>query len=74
MWAKDDEVRALLKELGVALEQQDASAGEWKLVCETLVDATLHAIEEMIYKEENILLPMSLSTLMARSPVCLLNA
>jgi len=27
MWAKDDEIRGLLKDLGVALEQQDAAAG-----------------------------------------------
>ena len=60
MWAKDDEVRGLLKNLGAALGQQDATAGEWKLVAATIADAALSAVEEMIYKEENILLPMCL--------------
>jgi DUF438 domain-containing protein len=63
MWAKDDEIRTLLKELGTALDQQDASAAEWKLVAETLVDSALRAVEEMIYKEEHILLPLALNTL-----------
>jgi uncharacterized protein len=63
MWAKDDEVRELLRNLGSALKQQDAPAGEWKLVAATAGDALVNAVEEMIYKEENILLPMSLDTL-----------
>ena len=63
MWGKDDEIRALLKDLGEALSQQDATAAEWKLVAGTVADTALAAIEEMIYKEENILLPMSLNTL-----------
>jgi DUF438 domain-containing protein len=58
MWAKDDEIRALLKDLGVALAEQGGTAGEWKLVAGTIADAALRAIEEMFYKEENILLPM----------------
>lgn len=58
MWGKDDEVRGLLKELARALGQRDATAGEWKLVAVTVADAALSAVEEMIYKEENILLPM----------------
>ncbi len=63
MWAKDDEVRGLLKDLGAALQQQDAAAGEWKLVAATVADAAIRAVEEMFYKEENILLPMCLNTL-----------
>jgi len=43
MWAKDDEVRAMLKR--ATPETAGAAAG---------------AVEEMIYKEENILLPMCL--------------
>jgi hypothetical protein len=62
MWAKHDEVRAMLKDLGAALHQQDAAAGEWKLVLSTAGDAVLSAIEEMFYKEEAILLPMCLDT------------
>jgi hypothetical protein len=43
MWAKDDEIRKLLKTLG-----------------QTPGEAALKAVEEMIYKEDNILLPMCL--------------
>lgn len=60
MWAKDDEVRELLKGLNEALATQGATAGEWKVVAASLGDAALSAVEEMIYKEENILLPMCL--------------
>lgn len=58
MWAKDDEVRALLKDLGAALGQQGVTAGEWKIVAATVAEAAMRALEEMIYKEEHILLPM----------------
>jgi uncharacterized protein len=63
MWAKDDEVRRLLKDLDSALQARDATAAEWKLVAETLGQSTAAAVEEMIYKEENILFPMSRNTL-----------
>jgi len=62
MWAKDDDVRALLKEMGAALAVTDATAGEWKLVAKTLGSAVANAMAEMIYKEENILIPMCLNT------------
>lgn len=63
MWAKDDEVRGLLKDLGAALKQQNAAAVEWKLVAGTVAETALAAVEEMIYKEEAILLPLCLNTL-----------
>ncbi len=62
MWTKDDEVRTLLKDLGAALAQPQATAEEWKLLAQTAGEAALAAAEEMIYKEENILLPMCLDT------------
>ncbi|MCC6862297.1 MAG: DUF438 domain-containing protein [Bryobacterales bacterium] len=62
MWAKDDEVRGLLKDLGAALGQQDVRAGEWKLVAATAGEALAGAVEEMIYKEDSILLPLCLDT------------
>lgn len=62
MWAKDDEVRGLLKELAAALEQEGVKAGEWKLVAATVGEAARSAVEEMIYKEEHILLPLCLDT------------
>jgi DUF438 domain-containing protein len=63
MWGKDDEVRELLKSFGEALEAKSAGAGEWKIVFETVAEPALKAVEEMIFKEEKILLPMSVSTL-----------
>jgi len=63
MWGKDDEVRELLDALGEALGADGATAGEWKVVAETVGRPALDALEEMIQKEEKILLPMSLQTL-----------
>jgi hypothetical protein len=63
MWGKDDEVRALLKSLGEALAARDATAAEWKIVIQAVADPALAAVEEMIYKEENILFPMSQNAL-----------
>ena len=58
MWAKDDEVRGLLKALGAALQEQQVSAAHWKAVASGAGESAVKAVEEMIYKEENILLPM----------------
>jgi DUF438 domain-containing protein len=63
MWGKDDQVRELLKALGEALAVDGLSVDEAGLVVETLVEPALAAIEEMISKEERILLPMSRETL-----------
>ncbi len=64
MWAKDDEVRGLLKQLGTELfNLAQPRTGEWKPTLLNAANAALNAVEEMIYKEENILLPMSLETL-----------
>ncbi|HEU0138503.1 MAG TPA: DUF438 domain-containing protein [Bryobacteraceae bacterium] len=63
MWAKDDEVRGLLKRLGTELQRQNPSAGEAKAIAMKFAAPALSAVEEMIYKEEHILLPMSLNTL-----------
>jgi len=62
MWGKDDEIRAQLKEVDLALKQS-ASLDEWKLLAATAGEAAVEAVEEMIYKEENILLRLSLDTL-----------
>jgi DUF438 domain-containing protein len=63
MWGKDDEVRAWLKELGTAFDAGAGTAGEWRLVAKTVGEPALRALEEMVFKEENILLPVSLRTL-----------
>ena len=53
MWAKDDEVRSLLKRLGAA---------DWKTAAGGLGATALSAVEEMMYKEDNILLRMCMDT------------
>ncbi len=63
MWGKDDEVRALLKELGAALSGGGDNAGEWKIAAAALAAPALAAVEEMVFKERQILLPMALQTL-----------
>ena len=59
MWGVDDEIRALIKE-AFALAQSGDMA-----VVEKLEEA-LTRVDEMIFKEENILLPMLLETLTAQ--------
>jgi len=63
MWAKDDDVRNLLKRLGECIHFDPAGIEKWKMNLVEAADAALKAVQEMIYKEENILLPMSLETL-----------
>jgi DUF438 domain-containing protein len=62
MWAKDDDVRSSLKQLGQHI-QRDPSAEQWRNTLVQAANAALSAVQEMIYKEENILLPMALATL-----------
>jgi DUF438 domain-containing protein len=63
MWAKDDDVRNLLKLLGQCLQLDPSAVDPWKAKLLEAATAALSAVQEMIYKEENILLPMSLETL-----------
>jgi DUF438 domain-containing protein len=63
MWGKDDEVRELLKALEEALRADQTTRDEWKVVIPAVAEPALAAVEEMIYKEERILLPMSIQTL-----------
>ena len=63
MWAKDDDIRSLLKQLGQCLHPGQDATAEWKATLLNAAHAALNAVKEMIYKEENILLPMSLETL-----------
>lgn len=61
MWAKHDEARALLR---AALEAVAAApAAEARAVVALAVRPAAQAIHDMIDREENILLPMSLDTL-----------
>jgi hypothetical protein len=63
MWAKDDEVRGLVQALAEALKEDEAALEEWQIVAETVGDQALRAVDEMVSKEERILLPMALDTL-----------
>jgi DUF438 domain-containing protein len=63
MWAKDDDVRNLLKRLGESIHSDPHDIEKWKMNLVEAANASLKAVQEMIYKEENILLPMSLETL-----------
>jgi hypothetical protein len=60
MWAKDDQVRKLLRDLSAALRAGDTTVAEWKLLAATTGAAAASSVHEMIYKEEQILLPICL--------------
>lgn len=62
MWAKDDEVRELLKNAATALRQAGDSTAGMQHAASALRSA-INAVKEMILKEENILFPMALQTL-----------
>ncbi|MFN3684500.1 MAG: DUF438 domain-containing protein [Fimbriimonadaceae bacterium] len=64
MWAKHDEARSLLKEALAGLQAAPAmTAGEARAFCQLAVLPALTAVEEMIYKEEKILLPTAMNLL-----------
>ncbi len=64
MWGKHDETRAMLKTAVEALQQTAGiSAEEAGIVIETIVRPLASSIAEMIFKEEEILLPMCMDTL-----------
>ncbi len=55
MWGVDDEIRALIKQAAALASANDPGAAE-------KLEEALTRVEEMIFKEENILLPMLLET------------
>ncbi len=64
MWGKHDEVRELLKATIAGLQEIEMiNAGEAKAYCLFTVRPALDALDEMIYKEEKILLPTALNLL-----------
>ena len=58
MWGVDDEIRAAMKESKNLLTNNNGSKGQ----LEEVIKETLQKITEMIFKEENILLPMAIET------------
>ena len=64
MWGKHDETRALLKAAVEALQEiEDISTDELSALSDLTLSPAVDAVEEMIFKEENILFPMCLDTL-----------
>ena len=63
MWAKHDEARALLRGALDALAAGASGAAEARSVVALAVRPAAQAIRDMIRREEDILLPMSLDTL-----------
>jgi len=63
MWGKDDDVRELLRALREALAEEGGGLDEWRLVASQIAAPLCDQVEEMTFKEERILLPMSLKKL-----------
>jgi DUF438 domain-containing protein len=64
MWGKHDETRALLKTAVESLaDLSESDIDQLSTVTELVFKPAVKAIEEMIYKEEEILLPMCMDTL-----------
>ena len=59
MWGKDDEVREYLKAFRDCLAIPEEDPASWQVTTQLVFIPALDAVEEMIYKEEKILLPMS---------------
>ena len=64
MWGKHNETRELFKNANEALGQTESiTAGEGKTVIDLVLKPAVTAVDEMIYKEREILFPMCLDTL-----------
>ncbi len=63
MWAIHDDIRALLKEVSKFLKEQRPSVKELNETIERVARPAFKMITDMIYKEENIMFPMSIETL-----------
>ncbi len=63
MWAKDDEIRALLRDLDVALAAPLDDATAWRRAVGAAADRALPAVIDMVFKENHILLPMAIKML-----------
>jgi len=64
MWGKHDETRAFMKSsIQLLTENNNATNEELEGFFELIFNPTLKSISDMIYKEEEILFPMSMDTL-----------
>jgi DUF438 domain-containing protein len=64
MWGKHDETRALLSRALQAARERPGDPAQMKRLIEQVLRPLASSIEEMIFKEENILFPMCLDTLL----------
>lgn len=63
MWAIQDDIRAQLKQVAQVLSNPQVKHADLTEVIEKTALPVLQAIEDLIYKEENIMFPMSMETL-----------
>jgi DUF438 domain-containing protein len=63
MWGKHDETRALLRRALETARERPGGAAEARRFAEQELQPLVSSIDEMIFKEENILFPMCLDTL-----------
>jgi DUF438 domain-containing protein len=63
MWAIQDDIRAQLKQISQALSHPLAENKDLTELIQSIALPALKAIEDLIYKEENIMFPMSMETL-----------
>jgi len=64
MWGKHDEIRALLKaSIEAVSNREELTGGEIETMTELILRPAVKGISDMILKEEEILLPMSLDNL-----------
>lgn len=58
MWGVDDEIRDRIKSVRKLLQDQDAKLGD----INSLLRETIHHVQEMIFKEEEIMFPMTIES------------
>jgi len=63
MWAKQDEIRELIKGSSEILQSIDITKEDLAASAELILLPAIHGVEDMTMKEEEILLPMSLDKL-----------
>lgn len=63
MWAIQDDIRDNLKQISQALSRPHTERNELIELIQATALPALQAIEDLIYKEENIMFPMSMETL-----------
>jgi uncharacterized protein len=62
MWAKDDEIREMLKEWEAQIRDPELNRGKWATIRKELAEPTLSEVEQMMQREEKILFLMTLKT------------